>query len=108
MKHLLLKTIAAVVLILKVNLAAQVENLPRSTPEAQGVFSSEILEFIETADQKVNSMHSFMLLRHGLVVAEAWWKPESNSKQHVFMVAQQKLHVDGGWAGSGRKKAKYR
>jgi hypothetical protein len=34
MKHFLLTTIAAVVLILKVNLAAQVENLPRSTPEA--------------------------------------------------------------------------
>ena len=108
MKHILNTTIAAVVLILKVNLAAQVENLPRSTPEAQGVFSSEILEFIKTADQKVNSMHSFMLLRHGHVVAEAWWKPESNSKQHILWslsksftstavglaVAEEKLSID--------------
>ena len=38
MKHLLLTTIAAVVLILKVTLAAQVENLRWSTPEAQRVF----------------------------------------------------------------------
>ncbi len=29
-------------------------------------------------------MHSFMLVRHGQVVAEAWWKPESPDKRHVL------------------------
>ncbi|MEM9586712.1 MAG: 6-aminohexanoate hydrolase, partial [Planctomycetota bacterium] len=33
--------------------------LPRATPESQGVDSSNVLEFIEAADQKVDSMHSF-------------------------------------------------
>lgn len=45
--------------------------LPRSTPEAQGVSSAKVLVFIETANRQVNSMHSFMLVRHGHVVAEA-------------------------------------
>ncbi len=58
--------------------------LPRSTPEAQGVSSLALLEFIETADRQINSMHSIMLVRHGHVVAEAWWEPESAEKPHVL------------------------
>jgi CubicO group peptidase (beta-lactamase class C family) len=58
--------------------------LPRSTPEEQGVSSAGIREYIETADKQVNTMHSFMLLRHGHVVAEAWWKPEAPDKPHVL------------------------
>ena len=63
---------------------AQSTSLPRATPESQGVSSSAIRQFIETADREVNSMHSFMLLRHGKVVAEAWWAPESAEKPHVL------------------------
>ena len=29
-------------------------------------------------------MHSFMLLRHGKVIAEAWWTPEDANKPHVL------------------------
>ena len=58
--------------------------LPRSTPEAQGVSSAGIREFIETADKTVDTMHSFMLVRHGQVIAECWWKPESAEKPHVL------------------------
>lgn len=63
---------------------AQSNGLPRSTPESQGVSSTGILSFIEAADHQVNSMHSFMLVRHGKVVAEAWWSPESADKPHVL------------------------
>jgi hypothetical protein len=49
--------------------------LPRSTPEAQGVSSSAVLSFVEAADTHIDSLHSFMLLRHGNVVAEGWWSP---------------------------------
>jgi CubicO group peptidase (beta-lactamase class C family) len=59
-------------------------DLPRATPESQGVDSGKILEFIEAADKKVDSMHSFMMLRNGKVVAEAWWAPESPDKPHVL------------------------
>jgi CubicO group peptidase (beta-lactamase class C family) len=62
----------------------QPQRLPRSTPESQGVSSAMIREFIETADEKVDTMHSFMLVRHGYVVAEGWWKPESAEKPHVL------------------------
>jgi CubicO group peptidase (beta-lactamase class C family) len=72
-------------LLISSNLAqAQSTSLPRSTPEAQGVSSAGIRHFVETADRQVNSMHSFMLLRHGQVIAEAWWKPEAANKPHVL------------------------
>jgi len=58
--------------------------LPRSSPEAQGVSSSIIREFIETANSEIDTLHSFMLVRHGYVVAEGWWKPESPEKPHVL------------------------
>lgn len=58
--------------------------LPRSTPEAQGVSSGAVRAFVEAADQQVKLMHSFMLVRHGHVVAEGWWKPESAEKPHVM------------------------
>ncbi len=63
---------------------AQGTSLPRSTPESQGVSSASVLKFITTADREVNSMHSFILVRHGHVVAEAWWEPESADKLHVL------------------------
>ncbi|MCA9129142.1 MAG: serine hydrolase [Planctomycetales bacterium] len=82
--------------------------LPRSTPESQGVASTGIQAYIEAADSNVNSMHSFMLVRHGHVIAEAWWAPESSEKPHVLWslsksftstavglaVAEGKLSVD--------------
>ena len=65
------------------SLAASVA-LPRSSPEAQGVSSAGIRAFVEAADQQVIAMHSFMLVRHGKVVAEGWWKPEAADKPHVM------------------------
>lgn len=58
--------------------------LPRSTPEEQGVSSAQVRAFVEAADQKVNTMHSFMLVRRGHVIAEGWWKPEAAEKPHVL------------------------
>jgi len=49
--------------------------LPRSTPEAQGISAAAILAFVEAANEPTNVMHSFMLVRHGQVVAEGWWSP---------------------------------
>ncbi len=65
-------------------LRAEAVLLPRSTPEAQGVSSAQVRKFIEAADKRVTTMHSFMLVRHGHVVAECWWKPESADKPHVL------------------------
>jgi CubicO group peptidase (beta-lactamase class C family) len=56
-------------------------DLPRSTPEEQGVSSSAVLAFVDAAD-KIESMNSFMLLRHGHVVAEGWWAPYDAESPH--------------------------
>src|SRR5579872_4032033 len=50
--------------------AGDSRRLPRSSPEQQGVSSAGLLEFIEAADRQIDQMHSFMLARHGRVVAE--------------------------------------
>ncbi len=64
--------------------AAEEVRLPRSSPESQGVSSKAIREFVETANQKIDTLHSIMLVRHGHVVAEGWWKPETSEKPHVL------------------------
>ena len=57
--------------------------LPRSAPEAQGISSQAICDFVEAAD-KIDTLHSFMIVRHGQVIAEGWWKPEAPDKPHVL------------------------
>src|SRR3989442_4981913 len=58
--------------------------LPRSTPEAQGISSAAILDFIQAADRQVKEMNSFMLVRHGSVVAEGWWTPYAAETPHIL------------------------
>ncbi len=58
--------------------------LPRSTPELQGVPSAAIRDFIAAADQDIDGMHSFMLVRHGHVIAEGWWRPYDAQTPHMF------------------------
>jgi hypothetical protein len=49
----------------------------RSAPETQGISSSAILAFVEEAEQKLDALHSIMIVRHGQVVAEGWWGPSA-------------------------------
>jgi hypothetical protein len=51
------------------------QSLPRKSPESQGVSSKGILNFVNAANASGIEWHSFMLLRHGNVIAEGWWKP---------------------------------
>ena len=76
--------ISVIALLAPLNLSIAASPLPRSSPEAQGVSSAEVRAFVEAADKAVDTMHSFMLVRHGHVVAEGWWKPESAEKPHVM------------------------
>ena len=89
-------------------LAAAARKLPRSTPEAQGVSSSGILSFLDAVQHSKHELHSFMLVRHGRVVAEGWWSPYGPAFNHTmyslsksftstavgFAVAEGKLRVD--------------
>jgi CubicO group peptidase (beta-lactamase class C family) len=49
--------------------------LPRSTPSAQDVDAAGVLAFLDAVEATGLDLHSFMLLRHGYVVAEGWWAP---------------------------------
>ena len=55
---------------------------PRASPESQGVSSAAIRDFVAAANASGISWHSFMLLRHGHVVAEGWWSPYAASFVH--------------------------
>ena len=59
-------------------------NLPRSTPEEQGLSSSAMLEFLAAAKAQNLELHSLMLLRHGQVIAEGWWKPYAPELPHML------------------------
>jgi len=56
-------------------------SFPRSTPEAQGVPPGAVLALVEALDQ-IDAMNSFMLVRHGHVIAEGWWAPYDAQSNH--------------------------
>src|ERR1044072_1789246 len=105
------KAYAVVVLCLFVSLTSYAQKSPslrRSSPEQQGISSADILAFVEAADKEVDAMNSFMLVRHGHVVAEGWWAPYDRDTPHMlyslsksftstavgFAVAEGKLNLD--------------
>lgn len=84
------------------------KKLPRSTPEAEGVSSAGVLAFLDAMAAAKHELHSFMLVRHGCVVAEGWWSPYGPQFNHTmysmsksftstavgFAVAEGRLSVD--------------
>jgi CubicO group peptidase (beta-lactamase class C family) len=58
--------------------------LPRSTPEHEGIASNAVLSFVQAADTGIDAMNSFMLVRHGRVVAEGWWGPYAPTTPHIL------------------------
>ena len=60
------------------------QSLPRTSSEQQGIASSAILRFVEALDSQIHEIHSFMLLRHGSVVAEGWWSPYGCETPHTL------------------------
>lgn len=59
-------------------------DLPRATPESQGISSSAVLQLIEALESQIHEIHSFMLLRRGKVVAEGWWLPHAREYPHML------------------------
>ena len=63
--------------------------LPRSTPERQGISSAGIRRFLTAIKDSGQEFHSLMILRHGNVVAEAWWAPYSSEhKQQLYSLSK--------------------
>jgi CubicO group peptidase (beta-lactamase class C family) len=87
---------------------ATAAKLARSTPEAEGVSSKAILDFLDAAAEAKFELHSLMVMRHGKVVAEGWWEPYGPELVHTmysmsksftstavgFAVAEGKMSVE--------------
>lgn len=97
-----------IVLFVGLQLSSQTVKLSRSTPEAEGVSSKGIVEFLDAIAKSKHEMHSIMILRHGKVIAEGWWNPYRPDLKHTlyslsksftstavgFAVAEKKLTVN--------------
>lgn len=55
-----------------------------SPPEAQGVSARGVLEWVRYVDHEQLGLHSFVLVRHGKLVAEGWWAPYAPERPHVL------------------------
>src|ERR1700750_1177218 len=64
--------------------SAQIDPLPRSTPEKEGVPAQSIMDFVQAAGKSKNELHSFMIVRHGKVIAEGWWNPYAPNLKHTL------------------------
>jgi CubicO group peptidase (beta-lactamase class C family) len=85
-----------------------VTSLPRSFPEAEGVSSQGIIDFLNAAAKSNHEFHSMMFLRHGKVIAEGWWAPYKPELRHTlystsksftatavgFAVSEKKLSIE--------------
>lgn len=79
-----------------------------AAPEAEGVSSPGVLAWVEAVERDVDALHSFVLVRHGKVVAEGWWAPYEKERPHMlyslsksftstavgFAVAEGRLSLD--------------
>jgi len=66
-----------------------VKGLVFATPESQGVPSGAIMEMLDFLETKRVCMHSFILIRHGAVVAEGYWPPFHKDRlQRMFSVSK--------------------
>jgi CubicO group peptidase (beta-lactamase class C family) len=83
-------------------------DLPRSTPEAEGVSSKRIQDFLAAFEGGPHEMHGLVIVRHGKVIAEGWWNPYRSELKHTlystsksftstaigFAVSEKRLTVD--------------
>ncbi|HEY4335361.1 MAG TPA: serine hydrolase, partial [Puia sp.] len=84
--------------------SAQINPLPRSTPEKEGVPAKAIMDFVQAAGKSKNELHSFMVVRHGKVIAEGWWNPyASNLKHTLYSTSKSFTAAAVGFAVSEKK-----
>lgn len=59
------------------------KSLKRASPSSLGIKPSAISAMVDRWES-LGGMHSFILLRHGKVAAEGWWKPYAPQKRHML------------------------
>lgn len=87
--YLVLLVITCIISLKPVVLAQEMNKLLRSIPELEGVSSAGINDFLNAADTSGLENHSFMMLRHGKVIAEGWWKPYGPEYKHIMFSASK-------------------
>lgn len=60
------------------------ETLPRKKPSELGISPAAILRLLQALNSDNAGLHSFMLLRHGAVAAEGWWRPYRPESTHML------------------------
>src|SRR5512145_891874 len=70
-------------------LGQNINKLPRSSPESQGVSSAGIIDFLNAVDTGNVELHSFIFIRHGKVIAEGWWGPYGSDYKHILFSASK-------------------
>ena len=59
------------------------------TPESVGVKSEDIKKYVETLENANLSTHSIIMMRHGKVFYEAYWKPfDENFLHRMYSVSK--------------------
>lgn len=72
--------------------------LPRLRPADAGVDPTGVAAFVAGLDA-LDAPHSVMLLRHGAVIAEAWWAPYSAERPHsLFSISKSFTSTAVGFA----------
>ena len=85
MKNMKKNIAIAVIGLLSTVAQAQTDELPRSTPEAEGIPSETICQLIDSlTSQPRTDIHSMMILRHDRVVAEIYPKPFDKKYKHTL------------------------
>lgn len=96
------------VILVSIQLSAQKSYFPVATPESQGISSQSIIDFLDAIPASGNEFHSFMILRHGKLIAQGWWNPYRPDLKHTmysvsksftatavgFAIAEKKLSLD--------------
>ena len=59
-----------------------VEIFTYASPETVGMSSDDILAFIDELEENGLNMHSVMVIRHGKIAAEGYWKPFHRDFRH--------------------------
>ena len=87
--------------------AAKVKGyLPVSAPEAQGVDSGRVTEWVKVLDSQVKLMHGFVLLRHGRLVAEGYWAPYHGDRHALYGLSGPVLAgFLGAWHFNGKNES---
>ena len=82
---------------------ADPQAFPRATPESQGIRSEAVMNLIGRLQAEGDMVHSYMLIRHGKVVAEGWWAPYDAETRHaLYSVSKSFVSMGIGFAVEDR------